>query len=318
MPNIVVLDAHTTNPGDLDWQPIEALGLVKIYDRTPADKLLERCQNAEIILTNKAVFNEDIFAQLPQLKLIATLSTGYNVIDVKAAKKHDVTVCNVSGYSTSAVAQQVFSYILNFTNQVQKHDTSVQSGQWENHVDWCYFLNPIQELKGKTLGIFGLGKIGQKVAEIALVFEMKVIAYRQNVSKGSPLNVELVDIDTLVKNSDFLTLHAPLTAESEGFINQNILSEMKKTAFLINTGRGGLIVENDLKIALENGIITGAALDVLSAEPPHEGNILIGTKNCLITPHNAWMSQQSRRRLIAESGDNIRAFLDNKPRNVVS
>lgn len=318
MPNIVILDAHTTNRGDLTWQPIEALGSVKIYDRTPADKLLERCENADIVLTNKAVFEEKTFAQLPQLKLISTLSTGYNVIDVKAAKKHGVTVCNVSGYSTPAVAQQVFSYLLNFTNQVQKHDVSVQNGDWENHIDWCYFLNPIRELKGKTLGIFGLGKIGQKVAEIALAFDMNVIAYRKNKSKGSPPNVKLVDVETLIQNSDFLTLHAPLTTESKGFINQDVLSKMKPTAFLINTGRGGLIVEQDLKTALENEVIAGAALDVLSAEPPREGNILIGAKNCLITPHNAWMSEEARTRLIAESGENIQAFLEGKPRNVVS
>ena len=318
MPNIVILDAHTTNPGDLNWQPIEAIGSLKIYDRTPTDKILERCENADIVLTNKAIFDEKTFAQLPQLKLISTLSTGYNVIDVRAAKKHGVTVCNVSGYSTPAVAQQVFSYILNFTNQVQKHDASVQKGDWKNHIDWCYFLNPIQELKGKTLGIFGFGKIGQKVAEIALAFDMKVIAYRKNMDKGSPSNVTLVNRETLVKNSDFLTLHAPLTPDSQGFINEVILSKMKPTAFLINTGRGGLIVEQDLKTALENETIAGAALDVLSAEPPRNGNILIGAKNCLITPHNAWMSQESRARLIAESAKNIQAFLEGKSRNVVS
>lgn len=318
MPNIVILDAHTTNPGDLSWQPIEALGSVTIFDRTPADKVLERCQNADIVLTNKAVFSDEIFAQLPQLKLISTLSTGYNVIDVKAAKKHGVTVCNVSGYSTPAVAQHVFSFILHFTNQVQNHDASVQSGKWENHIDWCYFLNPIRELKGKTLGIFGFGKIGQKVAEIALAFDMNVIAYRKNRSKGSPQNVQLVDIETLVQESDFLTLHAPLTPDSEGFINKELLSKMKPSAYLINTGRGGLIVENDLKIALENDVIAGAALDVLSTEPPRDGNILIGAKNCLITPHNAWMSVESRKRLIAESAENIRAFLAGEARNVVS
>lgn len=318
MPKIVILDAHTTNSGDLSWQPIEVHGNLHIYDRTSADEVLNRCQDADIILTNKVIFNDAIFSKLPNLKLISTLSTGYNTIDVEAAKRHDVTVCNVSGYSTTAVAQQVFSYLLNFTNMVEKHNASVQAGEWENHIDWCYFLQPIRELKGKTLSIFGLGKIGQQVAKLALAFDMKVIAYRKNQEKGSPKNVTLVNLDRLFSEADFLTLHAPLNEETKGIVNENNLNKMKSSAILINTGRGGLVVENDLKIALETGKIAGAALDVLSEEPPRSGNPLIGVKNCVITPHNAWMSVEARRRLIEESGQNIAAFLQENPRNVVS
>lgn len=318
MSKIVILDAFTTNPGDLDWSPIQELGTVEIYDRTPPKKVIERCQDAAIVLTNKVVFDESIITQLPQLQLISTLSTGYNTIDIKAAKANNLTVCNVQGYSTPAVAQQVFAYLLNFANQVAKHDASVQAGQWETHQNWCYFLNPINELKGKTLGIYGLGKIGQQVAKIALCFDMKVIAYRKNSSKGSPENVALVDLKTLFSNSDFLTLHAPLTTDNQGIININVLNQMKSSAILINTGRGGLINESDLKTALEKEIIAGAALDVLSEEPPQNGNVLIGAKNCLITPHNAWMSQESRKRLIQESSENIKAFLKGNPKNVVN
>ena len=318
MPNIVILEGFTTNPGDLNWSAIEDLGTVKIYARTAPEEVVHRCKEAAIVLSNKVVFDEAVFAQLPQLQLVSTLSTGYNTIDIAAAKKHNVTVCNVAGYATPAVAQQVFAYILYFCNQVGQHNESVQAGQWENNIDWCYFLQPIIELKGKTIGIYGLGEIGEQVAKIALGFDMNVLANRKDFSKGSPDNVTLVETDTLLRESDFLTLHAPLTTDNKGFINQSTLAKMKPTAYLINTGRGGLIVEKDLKIALENKTIAGAALDVLSEEPPKNGNMLIGTKNCLITPHNAWMSQAARQRLIEESGKNIRAFLAGTPRNVVS
>ena len=318
MSKIVVLDGFTTNPGDLDWSSIEAYGAVKIYDRTTADQVVKRCQDTEIILTNKVIFDKHLFEQLPNLRLISTLSTGYNTIDIAAANAHKVKVCNVRGYSTPSVAQQVFAYILYWCNQVAQHDASVQKGDWENHTDWCYFLNPLMELKGKTIGIYGLGKIGQQVAQIALSYEMTVLAYRNDFSKGSPKDVRLVDLETLFSKSDFLTLHAPLSADNEGIINKAILSKMKSTAYLINTGRGGLIQEQDLKVALETNVIAGAALDVLSEEPPRHGNVLIGAKNCLITPHNAWMSQASRQRLIDESGKNIGAFLEGTGRNLVS
>jgi len=318
MPKIVILDAHTTNPGDLDWKPIRNHGELTVYDRTPVEEVLKRCKGANVILTNKVVFDEAIFEKLPDLQLISTLSTGYNTINIEAAKKHNVRVCNVSGYSTTAVAQQVFAYLLNFSNMVEKHNASVQAGEWENHIDWCYFLQPVHELEGKTLSILGLGKIGKQVAKLALAFGMKVLAYRKNEAKGSPEGVKLVDLENLFSRADFLTLHAPLTSETEGIVQKKMLAKMKSTAVLINTGRGGLVVENDLRIALETGVIAGAAVDVLSSEPPRDGNVLIGLKNCLITPHNAWMSVEARSRLIEESGQNIAAFLEGKPRNVVA
>ncbi len=317
MINIVVLDGHTMNPGDLSWEPLEALGKLTVYDQTPPDQVLERASEAEVVLTNKVVFDEKIIAQLPKLKFISVTATGYNVIDVDAASKHGVVVSNVHGYAANSVAQHVFAMILEMTNRIAAHSSNVHSGGWQASEYWSYNLFQTQELAGKTIGIYGFGQIGQKVADIALAFDMKVIANHKHPKRDQREGVTFVSFEKMMAESDFITLHAPLTADNQGVVNKTTLGLMKRTAYLINTGRGGLVVEADLKDALEAGKIAGVGLDVLSEEPPRGGNILIGVNNCLITPHNAWATRESRGRLLAESAKNVKAFLEGNPRNEI-
>lgn len=318
MPKIVILDGHVANPGDLSWQPIAEQGTLKVYDRTPDNLVYQRGKVAEIVIVNKRALDWYYISRLKKLKLICTLATGYNNIDIDAANHFGITVCNAVGYSSPSVAQHVFALLLELINQVGAHNQSVQQNGWANSVDWCYWQNPMMELAGKTMGIYGYGKIGEQVANIALAFGMKVIAVRRSTTPPANAKVKLVNLDTLFKESDVLSLHAPLTTNNAGIINETNLSLMKKSAYLINTGRGGLINEVDLKKALEKGQIAGAGLDVLSQEPPPVNHLLLGISNCLITPHHAWATKESRERLISIVGENIRLFLLGEPQNVVN
>jgi len=318
MPKIVILDGQVANPNDLSWESIAIQGELTIYPRTNDGELLERAKEATVLIVNKRTLNKDILKQLPHLKLICTLATGYNNIDVKAAKDLNIRVCNAVGYSSPSVAQHVFALLLELINRVGLHNDHVQKNGWANSVDWCYWKSPMIELAGKTLGIYGYGKIGQQVAEIALAFGMNVITVRRSNKQPANEKVQLVNIETLWKESDIISLHAPLTSENKGIINESTLSQMKTSTYLINTGRGGLINERHLKTALEHGVIAGAGLDVLSQEPPPKNHLLLGIPNCIITPHHAWTTRESRGRLIAIVAENIKAFLANKPQNVVN
>ena len=317
MHKIVILDGHTTNPGDLSWETIQKLGQVEIYPSSGEKEGLERVADADILVTNKFKVTAEVIAKLPKLKLICQLATGYDNIDIEAAKKSGIVVSNAVGYTGTSVAQHVMSMILHFSNQISLHNKDVQNGGWEKNEFWSYSKSPIFELEGKTLGILGYGKIGSVLANMALSFGMKVIVNRRNKKKKPQNGVSYVSVDDLLAKSDFLSLNAPLTDATREIINQDAISKMKSSAVLINTGRGGLVNENDLLNALKNGKINGAALDVLSEEPPKNGNILIGAPNCIITPHHAWATKESRERLIKITADNIQAFLNGSPINIV-
>jgi len=316
-PNIVILDGFVANPGDLSWEAIAALGQLTIYDRTSDEELLERAKEAEILIINKRTLNRDTLYLLNRLKCICLLSTGYNSVDIQAAKERGIVVCNAVGYGSTSVAQHVFALLLELTNNIGLHNNSVQQNGWANSIDWCYSKRPLTELKDKTMGIYGLGRIGQEVAKIALAFGMKVIATRKNRNKPTPPAIQLVAFEKLLKESDVLTLHAPLTKENEQIINTRHLSMMKPSAYLINTGRGGLVNEVDLKKALLNGTIAGAGLDVLAQEPPPLNHVLLNIPNCLITPHQAWTSKEARARLLQIVAENISGFLIGNPQNIV-
>lgn len=315
---IVILDGHVANPGDISWSPILELGDVDIYPRTTDAELIDRSREADIVVVNKRVLDNDALSNLPNLKCICTLATGYNNIDVEYANKKNILVCNAIGYSTASVAQHVFSLIFSFTNQIDPHNASVQSGQWSRSIDWCYTLNSLTELSGKNMSIYGYGTIGQAVGNIARAMGMNVLVLKRGADKDIHENVENVDMDTLFSAADVLTLHAPLTADNEHIVNGKTLSLMKPTAILINTGRGGLIDEKALRKALELGTIKGAGLDVLSSEPPPEDHVLLGLSNCIITPHIAWATPESRNRLIHKVAKNIKAFQEGNPINVVN
>lgn len=315
---IVLIDGYTINPGDLSWNKLKALGDVDIHEYSTSEEIITRAHEAEIILVNKANLKEETLQQLPKLRCICVTATGYDNVNVAFAKSKNITVCNVSGYSTNAVAQHVFALLLELINQVGKHHASVQKGDWSQCRDFSYHLSPIMELAGKTMGIYGFGKIGQKVAAIAMAFGMKILATHKHPERDARAGVTFVSLEELFSQSDVITLHAPTNNENKGIVNKKLLSKIKSTAFLINTARGGLIQESDLKEALENNTLAGAGLDVLSEEPPKNGNILIGVKNCIITPHNAWSALEARERLLEETVKNVAAFLHSEPRNVVN
>jgi len=317
-PNIVILDGFVANPGDLSWDTIAAFGQLTVYDRTSDEELIDRAKEAEILIINKRTLSRDTLYRLERLQCICLLSTGYNSVDIQAAKERGIVVCNAVGYGSSSVAQHVFALLLELTNNIGLHNRSVQQNGWATSIDWCYSKIPLTELKEKTMGIYGLGKIGQEVAKIALAFGMQVIATRKNPNKSTPPAIQLVNFDRLLKESDVLTLHAPLTKENEQIINATHLSMMKPRAYLINTGRGGLVNELDLKQALLKGTIAGAGLDVLSVEPPPLNHVLLNVPNCFITPHQAWTSKEARARLLEIVADNIKGFLAGNPQNVVS
>jgi glycerate dehydrogenase len=305
---IVFLDSYTLNSlNDLDLSIFNTLGEVTLYDRTAKDEIVERCQNAEIVLTNKCPLDAPTISQLPNLKYIGVAATGYNIVDVEAAKNQGVIVTNVRGYSSASVAQLVFSLILSFTNRVAEHAQNINQ-TWTSSPDFCFYHSPLTELEGKTLGIIGLGDIGKKVANIGLGFGMKILATKRNPATGGMADVEICSEERLLQDSDFVTLHCPLTSENQGFINQQNLSLMKPSSILINTSRGGLINEQDLADVLNSHQIAGAGLDVLSVEPPTKANPLLTASNTVITPHVAWAGVNARKELLKGMVENIVAF----------
>lgn len=313
--NLVVTDGFTLNPGDLNWSGLEQLGDLRVYERTPQHQILERCREANIILTNKTPFDAAMLEQLPHLRMISVLATGFNVIDVVAAKRKGITVCNVPAYGTASVAQHTIALLLELTNQVGFHAASVQHGEWTGSADWCYTRKPIIELAGKTLGLVGYGNIGRQTGLIASALGMKILFHTPTERKEA--NGTWCSLPDLFRTSDVVSLHCPLTSENKGFINRELLKLMKPTAFLINTARGPLINEEDLAQGLKQGWLAGAALDVLSVEPPTAANPLLQAPNCIITPHNAWMSREARKRIMEVTERNIRSFLNGKPLHVV-
>lgn len=315
---IVILDAYTANPGDLNWNAFASLGELQTFDRTPPAQVIERAREAEIVLTNKALLPRETIAALPRLRYIGVLATGHNVVDSIAARERNIPVTNIPDYGTPAVAQAVFALLLEMTNRTGHHAQAVRDGRWTNSADWCFWDFPLIELSGLTLGLIGYGKIAQAVARIALAMGMKVIAHRRSTATASDGEVQFTDLDTLLRTSDVVSFHCPLTAENKGMLNARRLALMKPTAFVINTGRGPLMDEAALADALNQGRLAGAGLDVLSAEPPPATNPLLQAKNCFITPHIAWAARNARARLIETAAANLRAFLAGKPVNVVN
>jgi len=313
---IVVTDGYTLNSGDITWDAIKALGELLVFDRTPDNQIVERCRDAQIVLTNKVPFSKETLAELPTLAFIGVTATGYNVIDIKAATARGITVSNVPGYGTASVAQHVFALLLELTNHVGRNAQTVAQGKWQQSADWCYTEAPVMELDGKTFGIVGFGNIGQKVASIARAFGMQVVYFNPR-AKESPIGRQTT-LENLFSDSDIISLHCPLTAGNQEFVNAALLQTMKPAALLINTARGQLINEQDLADALSRNAIAGAALDVLSKEPPREGNPLLQSKNCIITPHNAWISREARQRIMSVTAANIAAFINGKPANIVT
>lgn len=313
---IVILDGNALNPGDLSWEGFHKLGEVTLYDRTPKDLVISRIGDAEILITNKVSISKDILDQCPNLKYIGVLATGYNIIDTKACAEKSIVVTNIPSYSTSAVAQAVFAYILEFTNGVNAHNKSVHNGDWCKSKDFCYWIHHLVEIAGKTLGIIGFGSIGKQVAKIAEAFGMKVLTYTRTPSKvSSP--VKAVSLEELLQESDFISLHAPLTPETTHIINEKSLKLVKKKAMLINTARGPLVDELAVKNALVSGDLAFYAADVLSSEPMDKNCPLLGCKNTLITPHVAWAGFETRQRLMNIAVENLKSFLDGKPINQV-
>jgi glycerate dehydrogenase len=315
---IVVLDGHTLNPGDLDWDALRMLGSCEIHDRTPPDQVVSRAQGAQIVLTNKTVVSRESIERLRQLKYIGVLATGYNVVDVGAAKERGICVTNVPAYGTPSVAQMVFAHLLNLTQHVAEHAQSVRAGDWSRCADFCYWNFPLVELAGLTMGIVGFGRIGRETAMVAHVFGMRVIYHDVSLAPVLPSEAQPVDLDTLFRESDVVSLHCPLTRDNRGFVNPQRLEMMKPSAFFINTSRGPLVDEPALAEALNAGRIAGAGLDVLCEEPPRADNPLLSARNCYITPHIAWATRSARQRLMEIAISNVRAFLAGKPQNVVS
>ena len=313
--NIIVVDGATLNPGDLSWEALGALGSYQVYPRSTPVEARERCRDAEAVITNKVVFDRATIAALPKLSYIGVTATGYNIVDVAAAAERGIVVTNVPTYGTASVAQMVFALLLELTQHVGHHAATVREGRWSTCDNFCYWDFPLVELAGLTMGIVGCGRIGQATARIADAFGMKVIGYDAFPFPGGL--IAPVALDELLAQSDVVSLHCPLTPETQGLINTARLSLMKPSAFLINTSRGPLVNERDLADALNAGRIAGAGLDVLSAEPPKPDNPLLTAKDCIITPHIAWATRSARRRLMQTSIDNLGAFLAGNPRNVV-
>ena len=315
----VVLDSYALNPGDLSWEWLENLGECEIYDRTPADKILERCMGADVVITNKTPITKETLSQLSNLKYIALESTGYNVVDCEYAKGMGVPVSNIPSYSTNAVAQLTFSLILEITNAVGIHSESVRNGDWANCPDFCYWKTPLTELCGKTLGIVGFGQIGQAVADIAEAFKMNIVAVSgHETDQSHRKNFSWVDIDTLAKLSDIISFHCPLTEKTTGLVNEDFISKCKDGAIIINTSRGPVVNDQALADALDSGKLRGAGLDVLTVEPPKADNPLLSAKNCFITPHIAWAGFETRERLMNILEENVKAYLNGNPQNVVN
>ena len=313
---IVVVDGYTLNPGDLSWNMLSALGELMVYDRTPIALIVERCKEATIVLTNKVPFSKETLAALPNLKYISVLATGYNIIDTAAAKEQGVLVSNVPGYGTASVAQHVFSLLLEITNHTGKNARWTAEGNWQDCADFCYTVAPITELQGKTMGIVGFGNIGQNVASIAIAFGMQVIYFNPSI-KSTGIGTQ-VALDEVFEQADFISLSCPLTATNQAFVNEALIKKMKPSSYLINTARGQLINESDLATALNQNTIAGAALDVLSKEPPPANNPLLTAKNCIITPHVAWISTEARKRILSITASNILSYINGSVSNCVN
>ena len=314
---IVVLDGYTLNPGDNPWDDVAALGEFVCHDRTPGDSILDRAQDADIILTNKTPLSADTLAQLPQLKFVSLLATGYNIVDVKAARTRGIAVANVPVYGTDAVAEYVFSLLLNFHRQPQLHSDLVKQGEWARS-EWCFWRTPLTELAGQTIGIVGFGRIGRRVGEIAAAFKMKVLAHDVHQANPPSYPFEWRDVPGLFAESDVVTLHCNLTPENTGMVKKALLDRMKPTAYLINTARGPLVNDADLAEALRQGKLGGAALDVITTEPMAANSPLLHAPNITITPHIAWAARAARRRLMQITAENVAAFLAGQPINLVN
>ena len=314
---IVILDGYSANPGDLSWQGLEAMGEVTVYDRTKAEETVVRAAEAEIVLTNKVVISREIIAQLPMLKYIGVLATGYNVVDIEAAHERGITVTNVPAYSTESVAQMVFAHLLTVTNRTEHYAIENRKGRWTENPDFCYWDFPHMELAGKTFGIVGLGNIGRRVAEIATAFGMHVKAMTSKSADALPANIEKATLEDILSTSDVLSLHCPLTDTTRHLINRETLRQMKPTAILINTGRGPLVNDQDVADALAGGRLAAFCADVLTEEPPKADNPLLKESNAYFTPHIAWATLEARQRLMQITIDNVRAFVSGHPINVV-
>jgi len=316
---IVILDGYTLNPGDITWDGLKKLGDVVIYDRTPEAQIMERAMGAEIIFTNKTLLTEDVIKQLTSLKFIGVLATGYNIVDTEAAKARGIVVTNIPGYGTASVVQMTFALLLELCLHVQRHSDSVLDGKWSRSDDFCYWDYPLVELAGKTMGIIGFGNIGQQVGDVATAFGMNIIGNDRNrTDQSHRTNFRWAEVPELLQQSDVVSIHCPLFPDTKGLINKESVQLMKSSAFLLNTSRGPLIVDEDLADALNQNIIAGAGIDVLSVEPPRIDNPLFSAKNCIITPHIAWATKEARTRLMNIAVNNLDAFLKGNPVNVVN
>ena len=314
---LVILDGYTANPGDLSWDGLKALGQVEVFDRTLPSETVARAAGAEIVLTNKVILRREEMAQLPHLKYIGVLATGYNVVDLQAAQERGIIVTNVPAYSTESVAQMVFAHLLTATNHTERYAIEDRQGRWSNSPDFCYFDAPIRELSGKTFGIVGLGHIGRRVAQIALAFGMKVKALTSKPAEALPDGIQKADLKELLQSSDVISLHCPLTTDTHHLINAETIQWMNPEAILINTGRGPLVDDHALAAALESGRIKAYCADVMTEEPPKTDNPLLKVPNAYITPHIAWATLEARQRLIQVATENVRAFISGHPQNVV-
>lgn len=315
---IIVLDGYALNPGDLSWEDMKALGDLTVYDRTTPSEVLERSADAEVLITNKTVLSAKLINALPKLKYIGVLATGYNVVDIDSARNRGIVVTNIPAYSTASVAQMVFAHLLNITHRVGYYASQNSQGRWTENKDFCYWDTNLVELSGKTMGIVGFGNIGQATAHIALAMGMHVCVYTSKEQSSLPQGVQKVSLDELFVISDVVSLHCPLTPETNELVNIERLKTMKPSAILINTGRGPLVNEQDLAHALNTGIIAGAGVDVLSTEPPKPDNPLLTAKNCFITPHVAWATLEARIRLMHIAVVNLKSFIDGKVINNVA
>ena len=316
--NIVILDGYTENPGDLSWEELAKLGELTVYDRTPAEEIVNRIGDAEIVITNKTPISRETMEVCPNIKYIALLATGYNVVDVNAAKEKGIPVSNVPTYGTAAVGQFAIAMLLEICHHVAHHSDTVHAGKWNSCIDWCYWDYPLIELDGKTMGIIGFGRIGQTTGKIAKAMGMNILAYDSFQSESGKAIGEYVDLDTLLAKSDVISLHCPLFPETQGIINKDTIAKMKDGVILLNNSRGPLIVEQDVADALNSGKIYAAGLDVVSTEPIRNDNPLLKAKNCIITPHISWAPKESRQRIMDCTVSNVAAFQAGNPVNVVN
>lgn len=310
---ICILDGYSLNPGDLDWSPVERLGDVTLFDRTPADKIVERAADADIVLTNKVPFSADTLRQLPRLRFICVLATGYNIIDTEAAARQGVVVANIPAYSTMSVAQMAFAHILNITNHVVSYAREVADGKWTNCPDFCFWDSALTELAGKTMGIVGLGNTGMATARIAVAMGMKVVAMTSKSADTLPEGITPAPLDDVLASADVVSLHCPLTPSTRHLINAASIAKMKPSAILINTGRGPLVDEQAVADALNGGRLAAFGADVLSQEPPRGDNPLLSARNCFLTPHIAWATLEARTRLMSTATENVRQFIAGEP-----